>query len=838
MNERGDKDEQRRSFQLKPGGIKMFSAQQNSPWGRSRLMTAAPGMYAFAGGLSTLIGWAANIQPLTDWAHSGISMMPNMAVALMLAGAALALLSFGHPRAAAVLGLFTGLIGAATLFEHITQIDLGIDTLLVSRPWGQRGTLALGRIGPPGSTSLAIIGVAIVLAALGRRSRRWAAAGGILVIAIAMLSITGYIFGADALFSLPRLTVIALQTATMLLALGIGLVMSIPEEQPMKMLRDSSAAAVLVRRALPFIILLPMVVGWLRLQGQNAGWYDAAFGTALRTVVEVALLVGLLWWAAAAVKAHEKPLRESETRKAAILKSSLDAIVSMDAGGLIVEFNPAAEMMFGRRAAQVIGRPLSQVIIPERLRAAHEQGLAQFHRTGEGRVLGRRIEMPAVRADGTEFPVELSINRVPGIEPPLFSGFIRDASERKEAVETRSMFAAIVESSDDAIISKNLDSVITSWNAGAERLFGYTAAETIGQTVLMLMPRDRFNEEPGILERIRRGDRVDHYETIRRRKDGTLLDVSLTISPIVNSQGQIVGASKIARDITERKQVEKALRQANELIASRASQLEKLVEERTADLRNTNEALVVSLALQDKLTADLRETVQQLETFSYSIVHDMRAPLRSMRSFAAFLEAEYRDKLDDTGRNYLQRIMGSAIRMDALITDVLTYSRITSADTPLARVNLDKLVTEIVENYPQFQEKAGAIHIDHPLPAVRGNPALLTQIISNLLGNALKFVPPDRAARVTVRADNGAGKVRLWIEDNGIGIAPEYQEQIFGLFKRLHRPDEYPGTGVGLAIVRKAAARMGGKVGLESKSGVGSRFWLELDSPSAEAQKP
>jgi PAS domain S-box-containing protein len=921
-------------------------------------MTAAPGMYAFAGGLITLIGWVANIPPLTDWAHSGISMMPNMAVALMLAGAALALFSFGHPRAAAVLGLLTGLIGAATLFEHITQINLGIDTLLVSRPWGQRGTLAMGRIGPPGSASLAIIGAAIVLAAWGRKSRGLAAAGGILVIGIATLSITGYIFGADALFSLPRLTVIALQTATMLLALGIGLVMSVPEAQPMKMLRDDSAAAALVRRALPFIILLPLVVGWLRLHGQNAGWYDAAFGTALRTVVEVALLVGLLWWAATAVKSHEKPLRESETRKAAILKSSLDAIVSMDGSGLIVEFNPAAEMMFGRRAAEVIGRPLSQVIIPERLRPAHEQGLAHYRATGEGRVLGRRIEMPALRADGTEFPVELSINRVPGIEPPLFSGFIRDISERKLAVEQRSMFAAIIESSDDAILSKDLNGIITSWNPGAERLFGYTAAEAVGQPVLMLVPRDRFNEEPailerirrgervdhyetirrrkdgtlldvsltispivdsegkiigaskiarniseraqadetrsrlaaivessddailsknlngiitswnagaqrifgytaeetvgqpvtmlmpperfneepGILERIRRGDRVDHYETIRRRKDGTLFDVSLTISPIADSQGKIIGASKIARDITEHKRAQQALREAHELLESRASQLEKMIEERTAELRKSNEELVASLARQDKLTADLRETVQQLETFSYSIVHDMRAPLRSMRSFASFLESEYRDKLDATGRSYLQRIMGSAIRMDALITDVLTYSRITSGETPLTPVNLDELVTEIVENYPQFQESAAAIHIKHPLPPVCGNPALLTQIISNLLGNALKFIPPDRAARVTVRGENGAGKVRLWFEDNGIGIAPEHQEQIFHLFRRLHRPDEYPGTGVGLAIVRKAAARMGGKVGLESEPGAGSRFWVELDSPGGDAQ--
>ncbi len=690
----------------------MFSGHQHSPWDYPRLITAMVGLYAFAGGLITLIGWAKDIQALTDWVNSGISMMPNMAVAIVLAGGALVLLSCGQARAATVLGFFTGLIGAATLFEHVTAINLGIDTLLVSRPWGQRGTLVPGRIGPPGSASLTIIGSAIVLSAFGGKNRRWAALGGVLVIGIAMLSITGYIFGADALFSLPRLTVIALQTATILLALGIGLVTSVPQVQPLKMLRDNSAAAVLARRALPFVILLPIVVGWLRLQGQRAGWYDAAFGTALRTVAEVALLIGLLWWAAAAVKAHEKPLRESETRKAAILNSSLDAIVSMDADGLIVEFNPAAEMMFGRYAIEVIGRPLSQILIPERLRVAHDQGLAHFRATGEGLVLGKRIEMPALRADGTEFPAELSINRVPGMEPPLFSGFIRDISERNRA--------------------------------------------------------------------------------------------------------------------------QVALREAHELLGSRAKHLEKLVEDRTMDLRNINEALVRSLARQDKLTNDLRETVQQLETFSYSIVHDMRAPLRSMRSFASILESEYQDKLDDTGRRYLQRIMDSAVRMDALITDVLTYSRISSSETPLAPVNLDKLVAEIVENYPQFQEAADSIQIQHPLSAVSGNRALLTQIISNFLANALKFVPPDRPAQVMVYSETEAGKVRLWFEDNGIGIAPEHHGKIFDLFTRLHRLDEYPGTGVGLAIVKKSAERMGGRVTVESELGAGSRFCVELDAATGE----
>ncbi len=254
------------------------------------------------------------------------------------------------------------------------------------------------------------------------------------------------------------------------------------------------------------------------------------------------------------------------------------------------------------------------------------------------------------------------------------------------------------------------------------------------------------------------------------------------------------------------------LSRANALISDHVRNLEKLVEKRTSDLR---------------------ETVQQLETFSYSIVHDMRAPLRSMRSFASFLETEYADKIDEHGRNYLQRIMASALRMDALITDVLTYSRIGAGETTLIRVNLDELVTEIVGQYPQFQEAHDKIHIERPLPIVRGNPALLTQVISNLLGNALKFVPVGRTPRVTVRAETRSPRIRLWIEDNGIGIAEEHRDKIFGLFQRLHRPDEYAGTGVGLAVVKRAAERMGGSAGVDSDPGIGSRFWIELENAQA-----
>jgi PAS domain S-box-containing protein len=203
--------------------------------------------------------------------------------------------------------------------------------------------------------------------------------------------------------------------------------------------------------------------------------------------------------------------------------------------------------------------------VPERLREAHRRGLERFLQSGQGQVVGRRVEMPTLRRDGTEIDVELSIaaDRLPdgGLQ---FVAFLRDITERKFAQEAMQRLATIVESSDDAIVSKNLDGIIQSWNSGAERIFGYKPEEVIGKPVTILMPPDRFDEEPGILARLRRGERIDHYETVRRRKDGTLMDISLTVSPIKDHTGRVIGASKIARDITQRKKAEAALRESEQ----------------------------------------------------------------------------------------------------------------------------------------------------------------------------------------------------------------------------------------------------------------------------------
>ncbi len=234
-------------------------------------------------------------------------------------------------------------------------------------------------------------------------------------------------------------------------------------------------------------------------------------------------------------------------------------------------------------------------------------------------------------------------------------------------------------------------------------------------------------------------------------------------------------------------------------------------------------------------TAELEERNEELEAFGYSISHDLRAPLRAMQGFSQALLEDCGDRLDAMGREYAERIVAGSKRMDELIRDLLAYSRVSRADLKLVRVPLTPVAhSALAELSGALRTRNASVHVDEPLPTVMGHPATLSQVLTNLLGNGLKFVPPDRTPELRVHAERHNGHVRVWVEDNGIGIAPEHQTRIFRVFERLHSNDDYPGTGIGLAIVRKAVERMGGQVGVESSLGQGSRFWVELQPATGE----
>lgn len=304
---------------------------------------------------------------------------------------------------------------------------------------------------------------------------------------------------------------------------------------------------------------------------------------------------------------------------------------------------------------------------------------------------------------------------------------------------------------------------------------------------------------------IREGRPIRGQEIVIERPDGTRRNVLPHPEPIFDSTGAVVGAVNMLTDITEHKRSEAALREAHRLLADKATHLESLVRERTAKLQ---------------------ETIGELESFSYSISHDMRAPLRAMQSFAKILEEDCGEKIGPVGKDHIRRIIGGADRMDRLIRDVLTYSRVSRAEFSVERVPLETLLKGILESYPIFQPPGAEIELEGPFPNVIANHAALTQCISNLLGNAVKFVAPGVVPRVRVWVETHNDRVRLLVQDNGIGVPKEGRDKIFGIFQRLSTG--YEGTGIGLAVVKKGIERMGGRVGFESEEGHGSTFWLEL----------
>jgi PAS domain S-box-containing protein len=357
------------------------------------------------------------------------------------------------------------------------------------------------------------------------------------------------------------------------------------------------------------------------------------------------------------------------------------------------------------------------------------------------------------------------------------------------------LLAAIIESSDDGIVSKDLNGIVTSWNRGAERIFGYTPGEMIGRPISVLAPPDRRDEMPTILARIRRGERIDHYETVRCAKDGRLVNISLTVSPIVDESGKIIGASKICRDITERKLAEQTILQQTERLS--------------------------------RSNADLQQ-------FAYVASHDLQEPLRMIASFSELLKVRYGGKLDAEADEFISYVVSGATRMSALIGDLLSYSRVTNADEiPMAPVAVREVVSWALENLHLAIRESGAVVEIGDLPTVTGERINLTQVFQNLISNAIKYRGPSAPlVKIDARAD-GPNWV-FSIADNGIGIAPAYHEAIFGLFKRLHAED-YAGTGIGLAVCKRIIERHRGRIWVESAPGEGStfRFTLPREEPHA-----
>jgi PAS domain S-box-containing protein len=382
----------------------------------------------------------------------------------------------------------------------------------------------------------------------------------------------------------------------------------------------------------------------------------------------------------------------------------------------------------------------------------------------------------------------------------LTDAFNHMLSETQDYQHRQAEQARLLDLSTDAIIVRGLDGVIQFWNSGAEELYGWPRSTAIGQKKQDLLQTQFSEPIEKIMEKLQRDGRWSG-ELIQMQRDGGRIAVSTrwVLDPATAETPARVLITD--NDITLQKQAE-------ELMRSEAKRLDALVQQRTLTLQ---------------------ETIGELEAFSYSISHDMRAPLRAMQGYAQALLADYESRLDTDGKHYLDRIFRAANRLDLLVQDVLAYSKVAKGEIDLHFVDLERLIDDIISANPEFQTPHARISVKAPLHRVLGHDAYLTQCVTNLLGNAVKFVAHGIMPEIQIRTERLDGKVRIWFEDNGIGIDPLHCERIFQIFGRVHPEKKYGGTGIGLAIVRKAVQRMNGEVGVESEVNRGSRFWLLLN---------
>ena len=732
-----------------------------------------------------LVGWALQWSLLTSWLPGAVQTKVNASICLFLLALAIGSVAAPLPRRtsrllAAGLSLLVIALAGATLFEHLSGVDLGIDQAFVvdraSAISPHPGRFAI-------QTSIAFLSAAFAVLAMGRtwRSVYPSEILGLVAGCIGGVGVLGYMFGATALLSLGSPTQVSLPASCALVLLGSAVIAVNPDHRLSRLLRDPGAAGQVIRVFLPAAILIVPASAWLRLWGERAGLYDESIGLTIMVAIEAIILTAIGAWTTLRVQRLEAERAEARRDRDRFFELTADLVCVAGPDGRLLLASPSWQRVLGYSLSEITSRPFIDFVHPD----DREATLAEFGSELAGANQAYSFKNRYRCANGDYRWLEW--NSMPDPGSGRVYAVARDVTERVQSEEALARLAAIVESSADGILAVDSSCRISEWNAGAVALFGYTAEEAIGQELTVTAPEDERGEQMRRWAEAVAG-RPQIYESFRRRKDGSRFRALLTLFPISDRTGAHLGGSTSVHDITDSYEAHRRLQQSSK---------------------------------------ELARSNSELEQFAYVASHDLQEPLRMVTGFMGLLQKRYGNTLGDEADEYIGFAVDGARRMQGLIDDLLTYSRVGSRGRNLEAVNLADVARSVGQNLHPLTEETGATIEQADLPTVTADRLQMGQLYQNLIGNAMKF-HGEKPPRVELGAERGNGEWRLFVRDHGIGIAPEHREKVFVIFRRLHSREEYPGSGIGLAVCKRIVERHQGRIWVDSTVGGGCTFWFTL----------
>ncbi|MEP6572324.1 MAG: ATP-binding protein [Gemmatimonadota bacterium] len=821
-----------------------------------------------------ILGWKLGLPSLDLLALGSRSMKPNIAIALLFAGLSLIL----QPRRrsnrwmrwmAALSALPIVLIGLLTSAEYWLGRSLGIDSLFFRDMLTPSGIISPGRMTPVAAASLLLAGCALLLLCIWRRPAQVSAqVMAMLLVLVSLFALLGYLYGLQALAEVRPFSAMSVQTASMFLIVGLATLAAHPERGLMAVATSASAGGITLRRLLPAAVAIPILLGWLRLLGEQAGLFGAELGIAFVVFGFIMIFSYFVWTDATQLHSLDTErerasaaLRDSEERFRATFAQAAVGLAHLGLDGRWLRVNPRLCQILGHDAAQLLDCTSQALTYAADLEADAEQS----RRLLAGGVPTYALEKRYVDREGRTVWVNFtaSLVRTQKGEPEYVVAIIEDIHERKRVETGLHLLAdAGVVLSSKLDFEETLDAfarlavpAIADWctvdlSADGERFERVTSryAHPV-RAARMADPAPVSLSEGRATTAIRSVWRAGRSE-LRQAATGTragssagavfpeMLETDATSAMLIplQARGQTMGVISFATAESGRRYSPADLLMAEELVRLAALSVANARLYREAqDARQSLEGYAATLEQRvDERTAaatersrELARSNQELEQFAYVASHDLQEPLRMVANFTQLLARRYGDRLGPDADEFIGYALEGVDRMHALIRGLLEFARVRGDELAFDMVDLERTLDDTLKDLTPSIASAGAIITREPLPTLRADPRQMEQLFVNLLSNAIKFrgsAPPQ----VHVSALRMNGEWLLAIEDNGIGIAASHVDRVFQIFQRLHPRKDYPGTGIGLALCRKIVERHGGRIWVESTPGRGSTFHIAL----------